>query len=145
MTRQSMNVAGLVGHFIRPNNNNHTLKKQFNTSGLAFSEVKVEFNYIFLDSWDGEIGWLGVKGSEAGSPTPIWYKIHNHDNSDLELNGTTYNVSFYGNGSWSDIKYKGQAQFSWSGAAFWVEFGANLDGNTGDETFGIDNVMIYVR
>ncbi len=144
-TRQSNNVAGLVGHFLRPNDNNHTLKKFFDTSGMSYSEVKVEFNYLFLDSWDDETGWLAVSGSEAGNPTPIWLQEHQHDKADMELNGTTYNISFYGNGSYSDVKQQRTAQFSWSGGGFWLKFGANLDGNTDDETFGIDNIMIYVR
>ncbi len=145
LNRQSANVAGLVGHFIRPNDNNHTLKKQFDTSGLSYTEVKVEFNYLFLDSWDGEMGWLAVMSAEGGNPTSIWNRGHNHDSADLELNGTTYNVSFFGNGSFSDSKIRGQAQFSWSGGGFWLEFGANLDSGISDETFGVDNVMIYVR
>ncbi len=145
LTRQNANIAGLVGHFIRPSNNNYTVKKYFDLSGMSYSEVKIEFNYLFLDSWDSEIGWLGVKGSEGGNPTQIWLKRHNHDWADLELNGTTYNVSFYGNGSYSDLKYKGEAQFSWSGGGFWIEMGANLDSDTNDETFAIDNVTVYVR
>lgn len=145
MTRQFNNVAGLVGHFIRPNDNNHTLKKFFNLSGLSYSEVKVEFNYLFLDSWDDEVGWLAVMSGESGNPTSIWSRKHNHNDADMELNGTSYNVSSYGSGSFSDFKSKGQAQFSWSGGGFWLEFGANLDGAVSDETFGVDNIMIYVR
>jgi len=91
------------------------------------------------------MGWLGVASSESGNPTAIWSHRHNHDWSDLELNGTTYNVSFYGNGSYSDVKQRGTAQFSWSGGGFWLKFGANLDSDINDETFGIDNIMIYVR
>ena len=145
LTRENLNVAGLVGYYVRPNDNNYTVKKYFDLSGMSYSEVKIEFNYLFLDSWDTEIGWLAVKGSEAGSPTPIWNKQHNHDWIDLELNGTTYNVSFYGNGGYSDLKYRGTAQFSWSGGGFWLEMGANLDSGVTDETFAIDNVTVYVR
>jgi hypothetical protein len=91
------------------------------------------------------MGWLAEKGGEASNPTLIWTQQHQHDMADMELNGTTYIVSFFGNGGRSDFKSKSQAQFSWSGVGFWIEFGANLDGNISDETFGIDNVMIYVR
>ena len=145
LTREFINIAGLVGYYIRPNNNDYTLKKYFNMSGISYSEVKVEFNYIFLDSWDTEIAWLAVKSAEGGNPTQIWSRQHNHEWADMELNGTNYNVSFYGNGSWSDMKSRGEAQFSWSGGGFWIEFGANLDGDISDETFAIDNVSIYVR
>lgn len=140
LTRRSMNIAGLVGHFIQPIDNNYTLKKFFNTSGLTYKEVKIEFNYLFLDSWDTEIGWLAVTSTEAGNPTPIWNKIHEHKQVNLELNGINYNISFYGNSS-SDLKFKGEAQFSWSGGGFWLEFGANLDSAIDDETFGIDNFI----
>jgi hypothetical protein len=29
------------------------------------SVITIEFDYYYLDSWDGEIGWLNINGSRV--------------------------------------------------------------------------------
>jgi hypothetical protein len=148
ITRQFNGYAG-YSYWVRPTNgNDRVLKKYYNMSGLSYDEVKVEFTYYFLDSWDGENAWVAAGSTESYSsgvrPSALWNSRWDHDWGD-PVSGT--NFSFYGNSGYSDASTTAIAIFrnNFGGTGFWLCAGSSLDGSISDETFAIDNVRVYVR
>ncbi len=148
ITRQNIPYLG-YSHVVRPTNgNDRALKKYFNLSGISCTDIKIEFTYYFLDSWDGENAWVGVGDSESyGSgvrPSSVWNSRWDHNWGDPR-SGT--NLSYYGNTSHSDASTTATAIFhnNFSGSGFWMFVGSSLNDGVSDETFAIDNVKVYVR
>lgn len=147
ITRQTNGYVG-YSYWIRPTNgNDRALKKYFNMSGITYTEIKVEFTYYFLDSWDGENAWLAVGNTESYAsgvrPSPEWTMRWDHNWADPR---PSTNLSFYGDSGWSDGVYSGEAIFDNDfGSGFWLFFGASLNSGVTDETFAVDNVRVYVR
>jgi hypothetical protein len=122
--------------------NNYVFKKLYDMAGITFSTVRVKFNYVAIDDWAaGEIGWLG-KGNNLGSePNIIWYKEFTEVL--LRYNATTSSNSYIG-GISSDVAYTAEATFPDTNN-FTLTFGNSCNGTTGQKSFAIDNIEIWVK
>lgn len=141
---------GYVGYstWVRPTNgNDRALKKFFDLTGVSHTEIKVEFTYYFLDSWDNENAWVGGGNTESYAsgvrPSTVWNARWHHDWGDPR-DGTNFN--FHGNSGHSDAATTAVAIFrSFGSGGFWLFVGSSLDDTVSDETFAIDNVRVYVK
>jgi len=99
------------------------------------SQVRIVAKYMFIDSWDGETGFLKVDNK------PVWLESYNHKDGD-----STHGINICGNetperrfGRTIDITVPHTA------SSVSLTFGATTDEHACDESFGVANVMIFVR
>ncbi|MCB9760224.1 MAG: hypothetical protein H6739_10350 [Alphaproteobacteria bacterium] len=101
--------------------------------GLSHTEAWVEAEYIKLDSWDGETAYI-----DADS-TNIWYaSLYYYEGAEVCGWNRGYNGSYD-----SETYVSGTLAHSASTLTFVA--GSTLDQGAGDESFGIDDVAIWVR
>lgn len=148
ITRQNIPYIG-YSYIVRPTNgNDRALKKYYDLTGITCTEIKIEFTYFYLDSWDGENAWVGVGDDESYAsgvrPSAIWNSRWDHNWGDPR-SGT--NLSYYGNTGYSDASTTATAIFrnNFGSSGFWMFVGSSLGDSVSDETFAIDNVKVYVR
>jgi hypothetical protein len=119
-------------------------KKTFSFPNLNFTEVMVRFSYFFIDSWDNEQGVLGFSDNPISTKyIPIWSYNASHrlfdNNEAFDINlPLTERTS-------TEMIVSGIAFFRIEGPSFTLAFGATLDELPFDESFGIDNVEVWVR
>ena len=122
--------------------NSHVFKKLYDMSGISFTQVKVKFTYVAIDSWDaGEIGWLGKANQLNQDPNLIWHSQFNTQL--LKYNASINSVSFIG-GTSRDVSYTGEATFP-DNNNFTLTFGNSLNKTTANGSFAIDNIEIWVK
>ncbi len=106
-----------------------------------YSMVKVKVNYYFIDSWDGEMGMIDVRLKNGSS----WSGLYRFWQSPKVTHaGTQY--SFTGS-SHSDamIPVEFVIPIESNTNIIRIQFFSDLDGNTNDEAWGIDNIELYGR
>ena len=111
------------------------LDNTIDLQGVTHTEAWVELEYIAIDSWDGE--WAYV---EADGTTLFSQYQNNHNDAYSEVCG------------W-DRGYNGSYDSSWtiddtvahSASDLELVAGSTLDQDATDESFGIDDVMVWVR
>ena len=102
-------------------------QKVFDTA-IAHTELKVEAEYIKIDTWDNEYGRMYIDGVER------WYQLFHHSNGG--------NQCGQGNGEEkASISYVD----SHGAASVLVRFDSNLDSPPYDESWGVDNVKVWVK
>lgn len=124
--------------------NNNVFKKLYDMSGVTWTEAQITFDYIFIDSWDGrERGYAGVASSLTGNPTILW--VEDHDNND-DANGRIA-FSFAGSSEGDHVKTAMMHVRNdvISGGDFILIIGSTLDEDRSNESFGIDNIEVWVR
>ncbi len=94
------------------------------------TKVMVRFNYYSLDSWDNESAWVAFDGQIVWRAT-----LDQLDDERTALCG----------GSQNDVITSGEAIFDHSASSVTVQFGSSLNEATTNESFGVDNVEIWVR
>jgi hypothetical protein len=99
------------------------------------TQIRITAKYMFIDSWDGESGFLKVDGNHA------WVESYNHADGDLK-----HGINICGNetperkfGTPIDVTIPHTA------SSVTLSFGATTDEHSCDESFGIDSVMIFTR
>ena len=93
------------------------------------TEVKVALDYHFIDSWDGEKGYIRVDTTE------IWSKTEVYDGGN--------NICGQ---SWGEtLNYPAEGEMAHSADSFVLHVGSTLDQGPTDESFGFDNVRVWVR
>jgi hypothetical protein len=105
-------------------------------SGLpAHSQIRVVAKYLFIDSWDGESGYVKADGNT------VWVESYNHANGDLK-----HGISICGNET-PERKFSTPIDLTipHTGDSLTLSFGATTDEHSCDESFGIDSVMIFTR
>ncbi|MBM4373066.1 MAG: hypothetical protein FJ098_15535, partial [Deltaproteobacteria bacterium] len=102
-------------------------------SGLpAHDRLLVTFDYYFIDSWDGESGWVKVDNSTRWSLAHVL-----SDEADFQV------ISPCGNGSWGPAEMTTVAvTLIHTGGSVTVQFGSTLDQVPSDESFAVDNVRV---
>lgn len=150
-----LNAYAGGSQFLRSTNDNKSaLKKYFDLTGITFSEIRIQLDYIMIDSWDNnsqDFGYIGVASTETGN----WIILENLFPHLLPSGLFWYpgasgfpsgQNNFYGNGDRERVVDINE-QVSWpsSEPGIWLMVGAFLDTPNFDEDFGIDNVRIYVR
>lgn len=141
-----------VGSLIFASNREDVFKKQYTIPGPSFTQIKVKFRYIAMDSWDdNDYGFAGFASSASGDNLKIaWYE-------NLR-NPATYSPPFLDRQSfrektqirnfnnqnspdmWKDVEITARA----NGNNFWLIIGSAMQG-TNDEGYGIGYVEVWVR
>ncbi len=145
--------AAFVPPFVTPNNNDAVLKKFIDLSGAGtYNYIKVKFKYYFIDSWDfgdGDRAWAAFATSEGGGRLFVgWHSLKNqlHNSGELNPNNTLVNAThFTGRSEWPESTEEAEMTAVRNGNGFWLFFGAALDGDKNDESFGVGMVEIWVK
>jgi len=96
------------------------------------TEARVQTEYWAIDSWDNENGWIDVDGAN------IW--------STMFQSGTTTNICGRGNKpGWTEQTFDVDEEFAHSAPTLLYSAGSNLNQPAWDESFGVDDVVIWVR
>ncbi len=100
----------------------------------AHSQVKLALAYVRIDSWDGESGVVQVDGNNVWTKkgTGAWHPLF-HD-------GDVCGDNAYTDDEWG-VAFSGPH----SGATVTVTVTSTLDQDAGDESFGVDNVALWVK
>ena len=138
-------TAGFCGVHRILTGNNPNIKKTFIVTHIPHNEVKVVLEYYAIDSWDGEWAYVSLTDEDEGL-NGVWNRTISHTDPGRK--------NFCGSG-WKDGIYRVEL----SGGSFSrpaqppskmvnniiVTVGSNLNQAASDESFGIDNVEIWVR
>jgi hypothetical protein len=121
----------LGGHCVE---NGNDLTKTF-INLPPHSQIRVVAKYMFIDSWDGETGFLKLDNR------PVWLESYNHSHGDskhgINICGNETPERRFGRSIDVTIPHNGNQVT--------LTFGATTDEHSCDESFGIDSVMIFVR
>ena len=112
-----------------------TLDITLNTYGITHTETWVTLDHGAIDSWDGEEAWIGADGVDLWRAT-----IDNHPASLPEVCG--YNGAWMGLG---DRLQSVEGTGPHAAATLDLEIGSTLDQPANDESWGIDNVVVWIR
>jgi len=104
--------------------------KDYDLTGIAHTEVMVKLTYYFIDTWDGESAYIQVGGINT------YYKSH------LGTAAALSNICGVATGEHVAAT---ESRISHTGNSLRVLVGSTLDQAASDESFGIDNVEIWVR
>ena len=108
-----------------------TVSKSFDLSSFPHTEIRVELDYYVIDSWDGERAIVRVTGSNVNK---AWYQDFGYHGAENTCGA-----------GWNDAVYHVVMSGTHTGNTATVHAQAILDGLPNDESFGIDNVEIWVR
>jgi len=99
------------------------------------TQIRVTAKYYFIDSWDGESGFLKADGRT------VWLDTYNHADGDLK-----HGINLCGNAT-PERKFGTpiDVMIPHTGSSVTLSFGATTDEHSCDESFGIDSVMIFTR
>jgi len=116
-------------------------KTYYAPSGV--SEVQVEFDFLEIDSWDGEQFrvFANDKMVSAQSFFTEWsaYKRDDNKADSIALDDGTKNQGLSG---WADQRHRYAITIPVVNGQFKVGFGSTLDQGPGDESWGVDNLKV---
>ena len=112
---------------------NGTISDTVSTLGISHAEARLNLNYVKLDSWDGETAYVQIDGTTVWSASLYYY-------SGSEVCGWNRGYA----GSYDDIEVVSEIA-SHSAATLTVLAGSTLNQDPYDESFGIDDVEVWVR
>lgn len=102
---------------------------------IAHTSVWVDLSYEKLDSWDGETGYVNVDG------TTIWsLAMNDHGGTGAEVCGWNRG----GASSW-DSEHAVNVITAQSADPIALVAGSTLDQDPGDESWGLDDVLVWIR
>ena len=101
--------------------------------GIAHTETWIELEYAKLDSWDGELAYIELDGATLWSGN-LWY----YDGAEV----CGWNRGW--DGSYDQLHEISEIA-SHSADTLQLLAGSQLDQDAGDESFGIDDVAVWVR
>jgi hypothetical protein len=119
-------ILGGYGQFGTGASTNKTFSSPF-----THSQYSISFNFIRIDSWDGESGLAYVDGSQ------VWSRAGSGSNGS-QICGS-------GNGGWNEESWSGSATGSHSASTINVRFSSSLDQDPSDESWGVDNIIVKVK
>ncbi len=93
--------------------------------------MKIKFSYYAIDSWDTEIAYVKIPGTGGA-----WQRttIYNEISRENILGGT-----------WPDGIYYGEIEVPHTGDNLTILIGSTLNQTPNDESYGIDNIELWVR
>jgi hypothetical protein len=118
-----------------------TNEKTFNLNSVSHSEVRVTLDYLTVDSWDGEEAFVTVDGSK------VFTNNHCFCSQDCQNNGGTCG----GRQQCGNTSHKHDRLFpvdetvSHSSGSVTIGGGSTLDQPATDESWGMDDVEVFVR
>lgn len=105
--------------------------RDFDLTGIAHTEVMVRFTLYLIDTWDGEAVYSQVGG------IGVFSRTHS-----ANLTGTT---EICGLAGYTEMALPVEGRISHSGNTLRVLVGSTLNEAASNESFGIDNVEVWVR
>ena len=108
-----------------------SLSKSFDLSSVPHSHVRVKFNYYSLDTWDNEYGIASIDGTNVWSA-----RAHLSD---------PIRQHICGNATYKDEVKSGEGLIEHSGGSLTLTFGSTLNEGLANESFGIDNLEIWIK
>jgi hypothetical protein len=115
---------------------NKFLEKSFNLAGIPHNEVKITYELYSIDSWDENEGaWLEINGKRF-SNSYSWHYVRNRKQVCGREGASIL---------WNDGISFEEIQTSSTNGQLDLKFGAYLNEALNNESFGIDNLRIYVR
>ncbi|MCO4772605.1 MAG: proprotein convertase P-domain-containing protein, partial [Deltaproteobacteria bacterium] len=108
-----------------------TITLDVDVTDFVHTEVRVETEYWAVDSWDGETAWVDVGTSNVWFANPV--------------TGGTNNICGNANTGWTENIYAIDNSVSHSANTINYIAGSNLDQPADDESFAVDDVILYVR
>ena len=120
---------------------NTTNTKTYSWTAFTHTQARVDLDYIKIDSWDGETASVLLAG------TTVWseqFCFCNHTCGDN--GGTCGGSAMCGGSNWAEERKVAVSEIiNHTSASLAVGVKATLDQATNDESFGIDNVYVYIR
>jgi len=122
----------LGGHCVE--NGKGEVSKTF-TNLPPHSQIRVNAKYMFIDSWDGETGFMKLDNNI------VWSENYNHAEGN-----STHGINICGNET-PERKFGRSVDVTVPHTQndVTIVFGATTDEHPCDESFGIDSVMVFVR
>lgn len=111
------------------------LSTNFDLTGIPHTHVMLRYNFFSIDSYDKEYGILKLDGEHAWSR-----RFHNDDADRKHICGQNSNQYYF-----RDLIVTGEAMKEHSSDTLNVEFSSTLNETLDNESFGIDNLEIWVR
>ena len=112
--------------------------KSFDLTGIAHTQIKVELDYYAIDSWDGEWAYVSAM-SNLAEPRNIWNRTINQTEAGrVNFGGSTSPI-------YTDGVYHAELTGTHTVNTLTVIAGSTLNQAANDESFGIDNVEVWVR
>jgi hypothetical protein len=108
-----------------------TVSKTFSQSGITHSKVLVRLDYYAIDSWDGEMAYVEVGGWRC------WERWPNMGQGGNNICGNS--------SGHRDAVYLAECAVPHTASTITVVVGSSLNQDPTDESFGIDDVEIWVR
>jgi len=92
---------------------------------------------MFIDSWDGESGYLKLDDKV------VWTETYNHSDGNSNI---AHGINICGNET-PERKFRRSIDLTvpHNSDSITLVFGATTDEHPCDESFGIDSVMLFVR
>jgi len=98
--------------------------------GVPHSEAWVDLVYAHLDSWDYETAYVDLDGSQVWSDNPGWWWVFDYE---------------CGNWSWPDQQSHVSEIATHTADTVNLLAGSTLDESSTNESFGLDDVSLWVR
>ena len=114
-----------------------SLYKTFDLSAYSHTHVLVSFNYYSLDTWDNEAAIVYIDGLSVWVETPI--NVSDAGRVALSSCGSG------GSSASIDRVLSGEAYIDHTADTVQVSFTSSLDQAAHDESFGVDNVEVWVK
>ncbi len=111
------------------------LEISLSTYTIVHTESWVELAYMALDSWDGETMYVAVDGTTSWSSSQ-----NNHSSSYSEVCG--WDRGYYGS---YDSRHEVSTTAAHTSTTLELVAGSTLDQGATDESFGIDDVYVWIR
>ena len=146
--RESFGAIGLstnLNNYNKGNDEDNVFKKLYDMSGVTWTQAKITFDYLFIDSWDGrERAYAGVQASLTGNPAILWVEDFdgNDDAGRINYSWTGTNSSFNDAVRTATLHIQNNVM---TNGNFYLIIGSTLGSDTDDEAYGIDNVEVWVR
>jgi hypothetical protein len=103
------------------------------------SQIKIEATYHFIDAWDGESGYMKVNNGKNNEMEYVWIEKYS---AFLGENG----INVCG-GRWPEGKFASPISvvIPHKADSLMLAFGATIEQDPCDESFGISGIRIYIR
>ena len=102
----------------------------------AHSQVKVEATYHFIDAWDGESGYMTINNGKNGEMEYAWIEQY-----------SAFLGSNVCGGRWPEGKFASPISVvvPHKNETITIGFGATIEQDPCDESFGVSGIRIYTR
>ena len=107
------------------------MERDIYTSGISHSQVMLSMHYLAIDTWDNETAYVKIDGVQ------VWSQVYRGSDGPDDVCGRPDGAN--------DHRTLVMETRDHSGSIFQLKAGSNLNSPTSDESFGIDNVNVWIR